>query len=353
MYDIVKLKKIHIKERRSYQQRYSQKGKVLKNVAPSDNSIFQNSENSNSKFLSDIRDNDKDTFQNADTTNIALKERGQYPRYKQIQIQEYIDSVDPKIKKDYESVVAGDKTFKRNYISQVNSRQAQDFKKLTGVDVEGYTNNINTSAYEHIYRRHGSDGEHDTTMAKSEDVARMKYVIENYDDAKLVVNEDTGEPEYSSWFRDKNDKPAKMVSLSKKVDGVHYVVVTAADNNYKKLWVVTTYIKKRVTQALDVQAPRSDVRNALASPLEDNISRNSENDNSKFSKTEKNSGDGKFSDGDENEGRMFSMRNIAEEDYGVLLEERDDLKNQVNLLRKQFEVTKGHAPKMSDVELSN
>ena len=45
----------------------------------------------------------------------------------------------------------------------------------------------------------------------------------------------------------------------------------------------------------------------------------------------------------------FSMRNISEEDYGTLLEERDDLKNQVDLLRKQFEVTKGHAPDISDV----
>lgn len=37
--------------------------------------------------------------------------------------------------------------------------------------------------------------------------------------------------------------------------------------------------KKRVTQALDVQAPRSNVRNALASPLENSISQKYENNN--------------------------------------------------------------------------
>ena len=39
---------------------------------------------------------------------------------------------------------------------------------------------------------------------------------------------------------------------------------------------MSSYIEKRVTQALDVQAPRSDVRNALASPLNGSISQNNE-----------------------------------------------------------------------------
>nr|MCR5704646.1 hypothetical protein [Eubacterium sp.] len=47
---------------------------------------------------------------------------------------------------------------------------------------------------------------------------------------------------------------------------------------------------------------------------------------------------------------QFSMRNISEADYGTLLEERDYLKEQVELLRKEFEVTKGHSPKMEDIQ---
>lgn len=116
-------------------------------------------------------------------------------------------------------------------------------------------------------------------MSKSEDVARMKYVIENYDKAELVTNEDTGEIDYSAEFRDKNDNPAKLVKLSKQINGAHYVVITAADNKYKKLWVVSTYIKKRVTQTLDATAPSGDVQNASASPLSNSISPNSRNDN--------------------------------------------------------------------------
>lgn len=42
---------------------------------------------------------------------------------------------------------------------------------------------------------------------------------------------------------------------------------------------MSSYTEKRVTQALDVQAPRSDVRNALASPLTGSISQNNEKNN--------------------------------------------------------------------------
>lgn len=42
---------------------------------------------------------------------------------------------------------------------------------------------------------------------------------------------------------------------------------------------MSSYTEKRVTQALDVQAPRSDIRNALASPLNESISQNNKKNN--------------------------------------------------------------------------
>lgn len=221
---------------------------------------------------------ESNTFEGADTTSMLLKDRNKYPYNMQTVIQDYIDSVDEKIKKDYEDVINGNVKFKRNYINDVSEKQANDFNRLTGIDVRGYTNNINTNAYVHINQRHGAEGVRDTTMSKSEDVARMKYVIENYDNAELVTKKG-GETDYSIEFRDKKDRPAKMVKLSKKINGVYYVVITSADNKFKKLWVVSSYIEKGVTQALDVQAPRSDVRNALASPPNESISQNNKNDN--------------------------------------------------------------------------
>lgn len=265
--------------------------KACKEILNSDGSIKDSAISKEAqmmqKYAQDLRElwssavksaGESNTFEGADTTSMLLKDRNKYPYNMQTVIQDYIDSVDEKIKKDYEDVVNGNVKFKRNYINDVSEKQANDFNRLTGIDVRGYTNNINTNAYVHINQRHGAEGVRDTTMSKSEDVARMKYVIENYDNAELVTKKG-GETDYSIEFRDKKDIPAKMVKLSKKINGVYYVVITSADNKFKKLWVVSSYIEKGVTQALDVQAPRSDVRNALASPPNESISQNNKNDN--------------------------------------------------------------------------
>lgn len=265
--------------------------KACKEILNSDGSIKDSAISKEAqmmqKYAQDLRElwssavksaGESNTFEGADTTSMLLKDRNKYPYNMQTVIQDYIDSVDEKIKKDYEDVVNGNVKFKRNYINDVSEKQANDFNRLTGIDVRGYTNNINTNAYVHINQRHGAEGVRDTTMSKSEDVARMKYVIENYDNAELVTKKG-GETDYSIEFRDKKDRPAKMVKLSKKINGVYYVVITSADNKFKKLWVVSSYIEKGVTQALDVQAPRSDVRNALASPPNESISQNNKNDN--------------------------------------------------------------------------
>ncbi len=265
--------------------------KACKEILNSDGSIKDSAISKEAqmmqKYAQDLRElwssavksaGESNTFEGADTTSMLLKDRNKYPYNMQTVIQDYIDSVDEKIKKDYEDVVNGNVKFKRNYINDVSEKQANDFNRLTGIDVRGYTNNINTNAYVHINQRHGAEGVRDTTMSKSEDVARMKYVIENYDNAELVTKKG-GETDYSIEFRDKKDRPAKMVKLSKKINGVYYVVITSADNKFKKLWVVSSYIEKGVTQALDVQAPKLDVRNALASPPNESISQNNKNDN--------------------------------------------------------------------------
>ena len=47
LYDVINLKEIKIKERRSNHQRYSQNGKMLNIVASSKSSIYQNNKNDN------------------------------------------------------------------------------------------------------------------------------------------------------------------------------------------------------------------------------------------------------------------------------------------------------------------
>ena len=70
-------------------------------------------------------------------------------------------------------------------ISAVSPREANDIKSLTGVDVEGATHNIQADNVRHIALRHGANGTADRSMANLEDVARARYVLENYDSIEL------------------------------------------------------------------------------------------------------------------------------------------------------------------------
>ncbi len=142
--------------------------------------------------------------------------------------------------------------FERINLSQVSSKEVADIKRLTGADVSGYRHAINSTSLIHIENRHGQNGKHDTTMANLEDVARVEYVLENYDSVEVLKNE-KGEAVYSKEFRDADNSPAPLLIYTKKINGTYYSAVAVAENSYKKMWVATAYISKNkegITQEL-------------------------------------------------------------------------------------------------------
>lgn len=154
---------------------------------------------------------------------------------------EYEAAVDPEIlelAEKYRENPSAD--FERKNISPVGKRQQADLEHILGGDFSGYTNAINKNGFNHIEKRHGINGEHDHTMANLKDVARTGYVLNNYDTVEQVFNPD-GTPARSAEFRNKNDEPSYLVQYSKRVDGTVHVIEAAADNAYKKLWIVSTY----------------------------------------------------------------------------------------------------------------
>ncbi len=156
-------------------------------------------------------------------------------------MKEYEAAVDPEIlelAEKYRENPSAD--FERKNISPVGKRQQADLERILGGDFSGYTNAINKNGFNHIEKRHGINGEHDHTMANLKDVARTGYVLNNYDTVEQVFNPD-GTPARSAEFRNKNDEPSYLVQYSKRVDGTVHVIEAAADNAYKKLWIVSTY----------------------------------------------------------------------------------------------------------------
>ena len=156
----------------------------------------------------------------------------------------YKNAVDPRIL-EMAQMYREDKhaKFKRLTISEVSEHEAKDILSLTGVDVSGYVHAVDRNFFEHVERRHGPDGQQDRSMADLNDVARATYVINNYDDVKLLVEND-GTPTTTIAYVDKNAKPDLLIQYSKQIDGVAYVVEAVGSNAWRKLWLLSAYIKK-------------------------------------------------------------------------------------------------------------
>ena len=189
-------------------------------------------------------------------------------------INSYVASVDKSLKNVFVKYYNDPKSkFSRHKISDASERQIKDAEKLLGQNFEGYTNSINSNSVKHIISEHGPDGSVNHSLRNLNDAARIGYILDNYDSVELGTYA-SGDAKYSDEFRDRNNNPSSILKYSKKIDGTYYVVEAAAENNYKKFWVVSAYIeenKKSVTQAPDANGPENTPKASLASPLDLNI----------------------------------------------------------------------------------
>lgn len=80
-------------------------------------------------------------------------------------------------------------------------------------------------------------------MENVNDVARIGYVLQNYDD--VICDGRT-----TKMTRTKDGKPAPTVVFFKKIDGTYYVVEAASDAKTHRNYVVSAYIKEAKPQAL-------------------------------------------------------------------------------------------------------
>ena len=78
-------------------------------------------------------------------------------------------------------------------------------------------------------------------MKNVEDVARMGYVIMNYDEISYDEVMTTG-------YLDETGMPSPMIKISKKIDGTYYVIGAVNSSKKKKSYVVTAYISKEKEQ---------------------------------------------------------------------------------------------------------
>ena len=164
-------------------------------------------------------------------------------------IEKYQKSVDNQllnwINKVKNAFRSGDMTASkmRKIVGEVTEDAASAIKKATDIDVSGYKHMIDGSAIRHIDLRHGENGEADNSMQNAQDIARVKFILDDFDTCNLVKDE-RGRTKTSATFRNSDNTPAPLLRLSKKINGTYYVVEAAPDSKDQKLHIISTYMKK-------------------------------------------------------------------------------------------------------------
>ncbi len=180
----------------------------------------------------------------AESTSINTDPATHTPEQQRV-INEYVSSADKGIVAFIERVRQLKNPKYRNSvrysISEVSPKAAQEVTSLTGVDVSGFENIITGSAVDHIEARHGSSGRADHSMSNINDLARVQYVLDNFDGAYLLTNDD-GSPSVSDVWKNSDGTPAQRVVFYKKLDGTYYAVEATPDSKARVLAVESAFI---------------------------------------------------------------------------------------------------------------
>lgn len=167
-------------------------------------------------------------------------------------IEEYKNAVSPIVKSFVEKVrTLQNQNYKRKAkvsIGFATDQAVADIAEITGIDVAGSDYTLSGRAIEHIDRRHGANGEANQSMSDINDIARIGYVVENYDGIEPILTKE-GKQKYSSDIMTKDQQRAPLVRMYKVIDGTYYVVEAATDAKAHEIPIVSAYIEKRNSTA--------------------------------------------------------------------------------------------------------
>ena len=153
-------------------------------------------------------------------------------------IEEYKNAVDSSLVKYVNRVRAG--IDKGTYqVGTLSEKDRSKFADIVGLDKVGSKVVIDTNAVNHIDNRHGVNGQQDHSMANIEDIARIKYVLDNYDNAVYKGDKSLG-------YRTASGKRAPNLVISKKVNGTYYVIEAMCDSKSDTNHIVTAYMSKKI-----------------------------------------------------------------------------------------------------------
>ncbi len=179
-----------------------------------------------------------------ENSNIELaKDKDDYSINQQEAIEGYEEAVDLSLKDFINRNINGELKPNDTYsLKDVSPRASEDIKKAVGVDTTGFKTAVESRMITHILKGHGANGTTDHTMANIDDIARMQFVIDNYDNLEDGGKSSAYFEPYVSASGVVRQHTAHTVVYSKKVNGIYYVVEALPDTKRKTAFVVSAYM---------------------------------------------------------------------------------------------------------------
>lgn len=169
----------------------------------------------------------------------------QHTAVEQAVIEAYQAAVDENLVNFVETALENKGSNKGRYaLKPVSERATADIKALTGVDTSGFKTVLEQRIAEHIVDRHGANGAADNSMQDINDIARMQYVLDNYDSMEPAGKSTA----YTTVKGNGKTGLADTVKYVKAVNGTYYVVEAVPDTRKKTAFIVSAYMTKNTAE---------------------------------------------------------------------------------------------------------
>lgn len=128
-------------------------------------------------------------------------------------------------------------------VARMSDKTAGMIKEKIGLDTTGWDVKIEPRMVDHIWKRHGENGEQDRSMADVSDIARIAYVL-NDPDTLDETDKSKAYRENHPYLEGKT-RAARSVLITKKVNGTYYVVEAVPNSNRNAAFIVSAYMNKK------------------------------------------------------------------------------------------------------------
>lgn len=160
-------------------------------------------------------------------------------------IEEYQAAVDEDLVHFVESAMEHKGENKGRFpLKPVSERAAADIQALTGIDTTGFQTVLEQRIAEHIVDRHGANGAADASMRDVHDIARMQYVLDNYDSMEPAGKSTA----YTTVKKNGKTGLADTVRYIKAVNGTYYVIEAVPNTKAKTTYIVSAYMEGKTKE---------------------------------------------------------------------------------------------------------